>query len=68
MFKIGEDSGNMEEAMTNVQYFYDTEINDSIDMIVGALKPIILFFMGILMVWIIAAVFGPIYGNFSNMV
>lgn len=68
MFKVGEESGNIEEAMTNVQYFYNTEINDSIDKIVGSLQPMILFFMGGLMVWIIAAVFGPIYGNFANMV
>lgn len=68
MFKVGEESGNIEEAMSNVQYFYNTEINDSIDKVVGSLQPMILFFMGGLMCWIIAAVFGPIYGNFANMV
>jgi type IV pilus assembly protein PilC len=68
MFKVGEESGNVEDAMQNIQYFYNSEINTSIDMIVGALQPIILVVMGTLMVWIIAAVFGPIYGNFSNMV
>ena len=68
MFKVGEESGNLEEAMENVQYFYNTEINDSIDVIVGSLQPMILFFMGGLMCWIIAAVFGPIYGNFANIV
>lgn len=68
MFKVGEESGNVENAMQNIQYFYDTEINDAIDMIVGAIQPMILIFMGGLMTWIISAVFGPIYGNFSNMV
>ena len=68
MFKVGEESGNIETAMENIQYFYNTEINDSIDKIVGSLQPMILFIMGGLMCWIIAAVFGPIYGNFSNIV
>ena len=68
MFKVGEESGNLDEAMQNVQYFYNTEINDSIDTVVGSLQPMILFFMGGLMCWIIAAVFGPIYGNFANIV
>ncbi|MDR1498931.1 MAG: type II secretion system F family protein [Rickettsiales bacterium] len=68
MFKVGEDSGNLEEAMGNIQYFYNSEINDAIDSIVGAIQPMILIVMGGLMVWIIAAVFGPIYGNFTNMV
>lgn len=67
MFKVGEESGNLESAMENVQYFYNTEINDSIDVVVGSLQPMILFFMGGLMCWIIAAVFGPIYGNFANI-
>lgn len=68
MFKVGEESGNIETAMDNIQYFYNTEINDSIDKVVASLKPLIMFVMGGLMVWIIAAVFGPIYGNFSNIV
>ncbi len=66
MFKVGEDSGNMTEAMDNIQYFYSTEINDSIDKIIGTLQPTIMFVMGGLMAWVVVSVFGPIYGNFDN--
>ena len=66
MFKVGEDSGNMTEAMDNIQYFYSTEIDDSINNIIGTLQPTIMFFMGGLMVWVIVSVFGPIYGNFDS--
>ena len=68
MFKVGEESGNIKTAMENIDYFYEGEINDSIEIVVGSLKPIIMFVMGGFMCWIIAAVFGPIYGNFANMV
>jgi type IV pilus assembly protein PilC len=68
MFKVGEESGNIENAMGNIGYFYDSEINDSIDNMVASLKPLIMFLMGGLLCWVIASVFGPIYGNFSNMV
>jgi len=67
MFKVGEESGNMTNALSNVQYFYDSEINDAIDKIIGSIQPIIIFVMGGLMAWVVAAVFGPIYGNFSNL-
>ncbi|MDR0571879.1 MAG: type II secretion system F family protein [Rickettsiales bacterium] len=67
MFKVGEESGNVEESMRNIEYFYDMEINDAIDNVVGAIKPLMLFFIGGLLTWVIAAVFGPIYGNFANM-
>lgn len=66
MFKVGEESGNMTEAMGNIEYFYETEINDGIDQIIGTLQPAIMFVMGGLMIWVIAGVFGPIYGNFDN--
>lgn len=66
MFKVGEESGNMTDAMDNIQYFYSMEINDSIDKIIGTLQPSIIFIMGGLMGWVIVAVFGPIYGNFDN--
>ncbi|MDD2840475.1 MAG: type II secretion system F family protein [Rickettsiales bacterium] len=66
MLKVGEESGNMGEAMENIQYFYTTEINDTIAEIIGTLQPAIMFVMGGLMIWVIAGVFGPIYGNFDN--
>lgn len=67
MFKIGEDSGNMEGALQNIKFFYDREINDSIDRIIGLMQPTLTFVMGGMIAWIALAVFGPIYGSFSNL-
>lgn len=67
MFKIGEDSGNMDEALQNVKFFYDREINDSIDRLVGLIQPTLTFVMGGMIMWVTVAVFGPIYGSFSRV-
>lgn len=67
MFKIGEESGNMDNALQNIKYFYDREINDSIDRLVGMIQPTLTFVMGGMMAWISIAVFGPIYSSFSNL-
>lgn len=67
MFKIGEETGDMEQSLENVRFFYDQEINDSIDKIVGMIQPSLIFIMGGMMAWITAAVFGPIYGSFSKL-
>ncbi len=67
MFKVGEDSGNMESSLKNIKFFYDREINDSIDRLVGMIQPTMIFVMGGMIAWIATAVFGPIYGSFSNM-
>jgi type IV pilus assembly protein PilC len=65
MFKVGEESGNMEGALLNIKYFYDREINDSIERLVGMIQPSITMVMGGMIAWITIAVFGPIYGTFS---
>ncbi len=67
MFKVGEDSGNMGDAMTNIKFFYDREVNDSVDALIGTIQPTLTLVMGGLIFWVIAAVFGPLYQSFSQM-
>jgi type IV pilus assembly protein PilC len=67
MFKIGEDSGNMESALHNIKFFYDREINDSIDKLVAMIQPTLTMVMGGMIAWITIAVFGPIYSTFSKL-
>ena len=67
MFKVGEDSGNLNEALENINFFYNREVNDSVDALVGSIQPILTVVMGGLIFWIIAAVFGPLYQSFSKM-
>ena len=67
MFKVGEESGNMESALINIKYFYDKEINDSIERLVGLIQPTITVVMGGMIAWIAIAVFGPIYSTFTNI-
>ena len=65
MFGIGETSGNMEGSLNNIRFFYDQEINDSIDKMVGMIQPALTIVMGGMMAWITIAVFGPIYSSFG---
>lgn len=67
MFKVGEDSGNMNEALVNVKFFYDREVSDSVDAMVGMISPTLTIVMGGLIFWVIAAVFGPLYQSFAHM-
>lgn len=67
MFKVGEDSGNMGGALENVNFFYQREVNDAVDSLVGMVQPMLTIVMGALIFWVIAAVFGPLYQSFQNM-
>lgn len=67
MFKVGEDSGNMNAALENINFFYNREVNDSVDKMVGMIQPTLTIVMGMLIFWVISAIFGPLYDSFSKM-
>lgn len=67
MFKVGEESGNLDATLENINFFYDREVNDSVNNMVGVIQPALTIVMGGLMLWISLAVFGPLYNSFSNM-
>lgn len=66
MFKIGENSGALDNSLKNVNEFYEREINNTIDSLIGMMQPALTMVMGGLLMWITISVFGPIYGSFSK--
>ena len=67
MFEVGERTGNMADSLENVKFFYDKEVNDSVDTMVGVIQPALTLLMGGLLLWISLSVFGPLYSSFSNI-
>lgn len=67
MFKVGEDSGNMRDSLENVNFFYDREVNDAVEGMIGMIQPALTIVMGAMIFWIIAAVFGPLYESLGKM-
>ncbi len=61
MIKVGETTGNLDEAMMNVSYFYDREVQDAIDTIEPAINPLLTIFMGVMLGWIMLSVLGPVW-------
>ena len=67
MVKIGEDSGNLGETLENVTEFYDRDVDETVESMVGMIEPTLTMFAGLMMGWIVAAVIGPIYTGLSKM-
>ena len=67
LFGIGEESGNIGEVLHNVNSIYEQEISDSIELLISTVKPTMIIIVGIIIAWIVLAVFGPIYGSFGQM-
>ncbi|MEQ8968733.1 MAG: type II secretion system F family protein [Azospirillaceae bacterium] len=67
MVGIGEESGNLEETLENITYFYDRDVRDAVDTMIGGIQPIMTAVVGLLMLWVILAVMGPVYDSFSAL-
>lgn len=67
MFKVGEESGNLDVTLENINFFYDREVEDAVSNMVGVIQPFLTIVMGGIMMWVSIAVFGPLYNSFSKM-
>ncbi len=61
MIRVGENTGNLDEALLNVSYFYNREVQESIDKIEPAISPILTVIMGTMLGWIMMSVLGPVW-------
>jgi type IV pilus assembly protein PilC len=67
MVKIGEDTGNLTETLSQVAEFYDQDVDAAIDGMITMIEPALTAILGLIMAWIALAVFGPIYDNLDQL-
>ncbi len=67
MMKIGEESGNLTTVLNQVVEFYNNDVNDAVDAMIQAIEPALTAVLGLIIVWILAAVFGPVYDTATTM-
>ena len=58
---IGEESGKLDEALTEVAEWYEQEIDESIKMMTNLLEPIIILVLGLILGVIVLAVLLPVF-------
>lgn len=61
MIVAGEESGGLPQAWKNIAEFYEDDVQHSAETIVSALGPIVTLVTGGLLIWLVLAVFLPIY-------
>ncbi|MCP3688299.1 MAG: type II secretion system F family protein [Gammaproteobacteria bacterium] len=67
MLRVGESSGQMDKSLSNVSYFFDRDIKDSIDKMEPVIQTAMLASIGLILVWLIIAVFGPLYDTIATV-
>ena len=67
MVSMGETTGRLDSALANVSYFYDREVNESIDRLKAMIEPAMTVVLGGIMAWVMLSVLGPIYETISKI-
>lgn len=67
MLRVGEETGKMEELLTDVANIYDDEVKTSVKQLLALLEPLLIFIMAIAILLIIGAVLLPMI-NMGDLV
>lgn len=67
MLKVGESTGNLDDALLNVSYFYNREVQEAVDTLEPAISPILTVIMGVLLGWIMMSVLGPVWDAVASV-
>ena len=60
MIAIGEETGELEEMLTKIADFYDTQVDTAVSGLTSLIEPLIIAFLGIVIGGIVIALFLPI--------
>lgn len=61
MFKVGEETGSMGDILTTMARFYEREVIDAVDALVGLIEPALVVALGVGVGFLLASVLIPIY-------
>lgn len=61
MVSVGESSGNLEEMLTSVSEYYDTNANQRIASITSMIEPLIIVILGAIVAFILVSIMLPLF-------
>ena len=67
MLKVGESTGALDAALSNISYFYTRDINESVAKVQAMIEPVLTVVMGLILGWIMLSVLSPIYDTIAKM-
>jgi type IV pilus assembly protein PilC len=67
MLRVGESTGALGEALSNVSYFYNRDVRESVEKAQQLVEPLLTLLLGGLLGWIMLSVLGPVYDVISRI-
>jgi type IV pilus assembly protein PilC len=67
MIRVGENTGALENALSNISYFYTRDVKESIERLQSMIEPVMTIVLGAIIAWVMFSVLGPIYDLIANV-
>jgi type IV pilus assembly protein PilC len=61
MVAVGEETGKLDEMLLRMSDFYDAEVNTAVDSIMSMIEPLIMAFLGVVIGYLVIAMFLPMF-------
>ena len=67
MLRVGESTGGLDTSLLNIAYFYNRDVEESMERLQQMIMPGMTVLIGLVLVWVIISVYGPIYDLIANL-
>jgi len=67
MLRVGENTGALDISLLNISYFYNRDVEESMERVQQMIMPTMTVLIGLVLVWVIISVYGPIYDLIANL-
>lgn len=67
MLRLGEQSGQLEHALAQLEKVYSREIQVNIDRLQASIEPLLSLFLGLILAWVSLALIAPIYDMIAKV-
>ncbi|MDR2000121.1 MAG: type II secretion system F family protein [Zoogloeaceae bacterium] len=67
MLRVGENTGALDAALTNVSYFYSRDVRESVSRLQALIEPVLTVILGLVLGWVMLSVLGPIYDTITKL-
>ena len=67
MLRVGENTGGLDTALLNVNYFYNRDVREAIERLQAMIEPAMTLAIGLLLGWVMVSALGPIYDVITRL-
>lgn len=67
MLRVGETTGGLDTSLLNIAYFYNRDVEESMERMQQMIMPTMTVAIGLVLVWVIISVYGPIYNVIGEL-